>query len=301
MRYLNRFKIIVAYLIDIFHSFINSLIYINYGKTILVNAWVEIKYGNIIHRNWGDDINIYLLEKISQKKVIVRNKSLLHKNLKKENFICIGSILGLYENENSIIWGSGFIENNKSLLCKPQKICSVRGKYTRDLLLKAGYNCPSIYGDPALLVSRYYKPLTEKKSIYRIGFILHYVDIPNILINEYLKEHNDCLIISLTDYQKWTDVVDKIYSCEFIISSSLHGLIVSDSYGIPNAWVCLSDKIVGGNFKYLDYFSSVDRMEIRPSTIDSFEDIDRLYDARTFYKKPHIDYECILNSCPFLN
>lgn len=278
--------------------FINSLVYIFYRRTILVNAFVEIRYGKVMHRNWGDDINVYLLEKISQKKVVIRNQSLFHWNSKFLNFICIGSILGLYENQNSIIWGAGFISDKNSLLTAPKRICSVRGKYTRELLIKAGYECPAVYGDPALLISKFYNPLENNKR-YRIGFILHYVDENNPMINSYVKEFNDCILISLSRYVIWTEVVDKICSCDFIISSSLHGLIVSDSYGIPNVWVRLSDCIIGGYFKYYDYFSSVNRTEEEPYAITSFADVDRLYEGRFFYELPSIDYESIINSCPF--
>lgn len=291
---------IVTFVFDFFHPLINSIRYLCYKNTILVNSWVEVKYGSVTNRNWGDDINVYLLEKISKKKIIVMNQSLLHRKLKKDNFICIGSILGLYENVNSIIWGSGFIDGSKKLLSTPKKICSVRGKYTRDILLSLGYNCPAIYGDPALLVSKYYKPILDNKPKYRIGFILHYVDITNDIINDYVRNNSDCIIISLFGYKRWTDVIDKICSCEFILSSSLHGLIVSDSYGIPNSWIRLSDKILGGDFKYLDYFSSVNRSEKSPNIVDSTQTIDILYEKRCLCKELHIDYESILNSCPFI-
>ena len=281
------------------HPLINSFIYVFYKNTILVNSWVEVQYGHLTNRNWGDDINVYLLEKISKKKVLIMNQSLLHRKSKKDNYICIGSILGLYENSNSIIWGSGFIDANQQLLCKPKQIHSVRGKYTRERLLMLGYDCPEVYGDPALLVSKYYKPNINNPK-YRIGFILHYVDVNNPVINAYVKENKDCIIITLCGYQKWTDVIDKICSCEFILSSSLHGLIVSDSYGIPNSWIRLSDKIVGGDFKYLDYFSSVNRPDNCPNLLESAQAIEILFENRSLYKELCIDYDGILNSCPFV-
>lgn len=301
MNILNKIKVFVAdAILNYPHYIINSFIYMFSRRTIQINAWVIIKYGNVKKRNWGDDINVFLLEKITNKKVVVINQSLFHRFAKKINYICIGSILGLYENEQSIIWGTGFIGYDKKLLCKPYRICSVRGKYTRELLMKLGYECPPVYGDPALLISKFYIPPKKECHAYKIGFILHYVDASNIVVNDYVKKNSDCIIISLSNYEKWTDVIDKICSCEFIISSSLHGLIVSDTYGIANVWVRLSEDIVGGNFKFLDYFSSVDRKEIEPNMITSMSDIDDLYESRNLYKKPCIDYDKIMESCPFI-
>ena len=73
---------------------INSFSYIRYKSPLILNAWVNVKNGCLNHNNWGDDINFYLLEKIAGKKVIFRNKSLLHRLLPFTIFICIGSILG---------------------------------------------------------------------------------------------------------------------------------------------------------------------------------------------------------------
>jgi hypothetical protein len=48
---------------------------------------------------------------------------------------------------------------------------------------------------------------------------------------------------------------EKIAECETVISSSLHGLIAADSFGIPNRQLVFSSNIVGGQFKYDDYHS----------------------------------------------
>lgn len=42
----------------------------------------------------------------------------------------------------------------------------------------------------------------------------------------------------------------QINECESILSSSLHGIICEDTYGIPVAWIKLSDQILGDDFKY---------------------------------------------------
>ena len=44
--------------------------------------------------------------------------------------------------------------------------------------------------------------------------------------------------------------------CKSVLSSGLHALIISDSLGIPNMRMVVSDKIIGGDYKFRDYYSS---------------------------------------------
>lgn len=58
-------------------------------------------------------------------------------------------------------------------------------------------------------------------------------------------------------------------SCKCVLSSSLHGLIVADALGVPNRRIVLSDKIIGGDLKFDDYYSVYfDKAEDAPVTID---------------------------------
>ena len=50
-------------------------------------------------------------------------------------------------------------------------------------------------------------------------------------------------------------IVDEIVSCENIVSSSLHGLVLSDVYKIPNVWVSFNNR--KNPYKYLDYYESI--------------------------------------------
>lgn len=267
-------------------------------RKIFVYAYVR-RHGkaSYAHNNWGDDINIGMLEEISDLKVLILNRSQIFPRLAKKTYSCIGSILGECYGKNLEIWGSGFRSDRSRIKVQPKKVHSVRGPLTRQKLLEQGIDCPEVYGDPALLVSRYYRPKTEKK--YKYGIIPHYVDEKLPLVQA-MKSRPDVLVISMSDYKHWHDIPDAVCSCEKIVSSSLHGLIVADSYGIPNSWIRFSDKVAGGGFKFQDYFESVGREVREPMRIGSQEDFDAtLEDSSLYGVAQNIDYEAIFNACPF--
>lgn len=285
-----------------FQYLLNSICYIKLKNPLLISAWVTVRLGKVVARNWGDELNVHLLELLTGRKVLVTNASLWHINSQAKKYICIGSILGWYETNQSEIWGAGAMSENVVLKRKVERVNLVRGKYTRQLLLNIGIECPECYGDPALILSKLYTPKITRR--YRMGIIPHYIEENQSYILEYVKSHTDVCLISMSNYNNWTDVIDKVASCDFIASSSLHGLIVSDSYGIPNLWVNFSEgKIKGCGFKFRDYFSSVKRNESQqPVRIREVKDLDKLYNLtmEEVYEGVEINYDAIFNSCPFI-
>jgi len=166
-----------------------------------------------------------------------------------------GSVMHFTKND-SIVWGTGCIDKNM-VGEKPKKVYSVRGPLTRQELLKKGIECPEIYGDPALLYPMIYNPKIEKK--YKWGIIPHYIEFEsdkdlNVLRN---LENQGFKIIDICAGEK--EFINQLLEVENIVSSSLHGLIVADAYGIPNARVNISNKLIGGHFKFKDYCLSVCR------------------------------------------
>lgn len=65
--------------------------------------------------------------------------------------------------------------------------------------------------------------------------------------------------MNTNDYKS---VIDQIVQSKLIISSSLHGVILADAYGVPSVWYRGLGKDI--DFKYLDYYASTGR---RPETI----------------------------------
>lgn len=250
----------------------------------------SLKIGSNIH-NWGDALGLALFKKISGvDPVCIRMKE--KSTLVLPAFLTVGSILN-HADSNSIVWGSGFIGEDQLVKEIPAKICAVRGPESRRKLLEQGINCPEIYGDPALLFPRFYKPEVQKK--YKLGIIPHYTDKENPWVKEIEKISGIKIIDIEGDIYK---VVDEINSCERIASSSLHGIIVADAYGIPSTWIELSDKVIGKGFKFRDYFESVGRKDRSSLIIREGTTLEEIY-AQFYDYKIDIDLDKLYEACPF--
>ncbi len=205
-------------------------------KTIYAYWWSCVS-------NFGDRITPYLIKKISGQRPIQTNNPPFSESC----LFAAGSILQS-ANKQSVVWGSGFIEEQTNPIVV-RKICAVRGPLTKRNLDALGIPCPKVYGDPGILLPKFYHPNTTKK--YKVGIIPHYVDKDN----KALRQDKSWLII---DVQKSVEeVIDSVLSCEIILSSSLHGLIVANAYGIPSCWIKLSNNVYGNDFKFYDYYASL--------------------------------------------
>ena len=167
----------------------------------------------------------------------------------------VGSILGVLANDPQYdyICGSGFIDA-KYPAYKPKEFLSVRGPLTRQKFLDAGIPCPELYGDLGLFF-RYLSPPLPRTDKFRVGLIPHYSDK---VIAEAHKQPG-WTIIDICQASTPDKFVKEIHECDVILSSSLHGIIISDSYNIPAYHVVLSDLLIGGDFKFRDYYASVER------------------------------------------
>lgn len=142
-----------------------------------------------------------------------------------------------------IVWGSGLIAPMKLNKKERVKILAVRGELTRKYLVSSGYECPQIYGDPSLLMPTIYDNKKEKK--YDIGFVPHYVEKKEF--REWFGGHQISIINNPLMF------IDQIRECRSIITSSLHAYILARAYGINAEYVQLTDRIIGGMFKYYDF------------------------------------------------
>jgi len=239
--------------------------------------------------NVGDILSPYIISRLFKAKINYTDYK--SKDFK---YFAIGSIIERADN-NTIIWGSGLIRADSTLINKPLLICAVRGPLTRDLLKAQQIDCPEVYGDPALLLPKIYNPKRIIKK-YRLGIIPHYVDKQS----EYLSNCYKMKDILIIDVQNKNPIkfIDQVLSCELIGSSSLHGLIIADAYAIPSVWLQFSEKVIGEGFKFRDYFASVKRKTNQPLHVNKEISIDNIYENSEKYKI-EIDVEKLYHSAPF--
>ena len=269
-----------------------------FRRVLLLHAYLPNKGLKIGHYNLGDDLNLILLKFLTDKIIIPYRYATLSKWLKRDVYMCIGSNLDSPK-LNAIVWGNGSMCEKIPLTVEPKKILAVRGPLTRENMLLNGLECPEIYGDPALLMPYYYQPKGIAKK-YMMGIVPHMVD-HDLEIIQFYKKQDGVQIIDIQNYKTWRDFINKLCECEFILSSSLHGIILSDAYHIPNMWIKLSDKVLGDGFKFRDYFRSVGKKEIcEPLILDHFIPLKELLDYKSCWQEAVIDLDKLMSVCPFI-
>ena len=248
-------------------------------------------------KNFGDALNITIVEFMSGMSVFP-SKFIKNSKFKNEtSYSVIGSICQ-WSRSNSHIWGSGFIDEkySKENFIYPDKIHAVRGPLTRKIYLENGVDCPEIYGDPALLLPLIYNSSKIEKK-YKFGILPHYIDVESEWIKEQ-KKRNDTLFIDIMIFDDYKKFVDELTSCEVIVTSSLHGLILSHAYQLPVKRVKFSNNLTGGDFKFNDYLLSVGKKIESPTFI---EDADFKIESLKFDNKPiNFDAKPLIVNCPFL-
>jgi len=195
-------------------------------------------------KNFGDRLSTYILNHYGRthnvKFVYTPNKS-------QADIIGIGSILhSMPSNFRGQVWSTGSLQYPHKAR-NLGKVWGVRGKLTA-----RKYGGLPVIGDGALLL-RHMHPKPVKKK-YRLGIIPHYVDRKSVL--QMVRPRSDVTILNIHDDP--AVFIKKLRQCRCIFSSSLHGLIAADAFGIPNRQfrVPTSNKIRGGFFKYKDYYSA---------------------------------------------
>jgi len=268
------------------------------SKNIHLFWWSSIKFEGKTQENFGDILSKYLVEKISKKEVVWKHPKKLKWSLFQKKIYCTtGSILA-HVTEKCIVWGSGII--SKKDVVRKAEFLAVRGPETYKHLKQMGYNVQKVFGDPAIVLPMLYKPKKNIKN--EIGIIPHYVDFDKV--SKWYNKNSEIKVIDLLN-DDVEAVINEIVSCRQIVSSSLHGVIVSHTYNIPAVWVQFSSELSGDNIKFVDYFKSVNLKPYLADFIDKPLDIENL--KSLINKKPNLPNQDVIlelrknlmEVCPF--
>lgn len=270
------------------------------ADTLFLSGWIFAKNGRAKTNNWGDDINLEFFSESTGKRILIYPHSLLGRLFARKNFVCIGSVIDSATNRNSVVWGSGLINDkqNRRMRCVPAEILAVRGPKTREWLLAQGIDCPPVFGDPALLLPRFYTPKKLPRS--RVGLIAHHLDLQdgNALVKRLAAEPG-VRLIRVQGYENWRDFIDEICASDVVISASLHGLIVAEAYGVPALWVEFSEHAAGWDFKFHDFYESVGKPGMHSVKVSAETPLAELVALAAHQRAGTFDAEPLLAACPF--
>lgn len=210
---------------------------------------IKIYYWNV-KKNFGDLLSSLLLERFTY-------LPSEYSSPEDAQLVLAGSVLEhLPEDWSGIIAGAGKLHEKTHIKFPNATILSVRGPLTAKGLRKR-----VVFGDPGLLANELV-PLEDKE--YDLGIVPHWTD-SQLEHNPIFKKYNPKIIRVSDDPLK---VIAEIGRCKKIVSSSLHGIILADAFGIPRR-IEIAPRMLshphqeGGLFKWRDYSASLNiKLEI---------------------------------------
>ena len=237
-------------------------------KAILKNAFAKQKpaypYPSVSLFNWkpkdgtlnfGDELS----EVVTTLMLASQGRTLLDEVREEKRLFTIGSILHFADND-AVVWGSGINGKIDPALHRFERldVRAVRGPRTYERLKARGISCPDVFGDPALLLPSFCSPQSAQ-ALHDAIFIPNLNDLK--AISGLVMEPSITLVSPLLS---WNRVLQHIVSSKLVLSSSLHGVILAESFGVPCRYVRISE--VENMFKFLDYFEGTGRFDLEYAT-----------------------------------
>ena len=193
--------------------------------------------------NFGDQLAPLLLSRFAD--IDVQWDTISHSQL-----VTVGSILEhvppLWD---GYILGAGKLFDNSRLYIGSARTLGVRGP-----LSARGLKGNLVLADPGLLADELIAPQTRTIDL---GIVPHWSD-KKLAHDPRFTGHKWSTVI-IDPASDPLNVITAIGQCKKIVSSSLHGLIVADAWGIPRRFeYCHGFDGEGGQFKFNDYSASID-------------------------------------------
>lgn len=192
--------------------------------------------------NVGDRLAIDLVARI----IAEKGMRFRHYNGGTRRLFAVGSVLRVAQ-ENDVVWGSGI--NGKTLHrwegFHRLDLRAVRGPLTARKLTEMGMEVPDVYGDPGILADRYFPLQPTGTRPYWV--VPHLREPADLYPGQPL----------LSPKQMPVKFLRKLVQAQVVVSSSLHGLVLAEAYGIPA--VPLINRSGEHVFKYQDYYEGTGR------------------------------------------
>eukprot|EP00048_Salpingoeca_helianthica_P021193 m.10879 g.10879 ORF g.10879 m.10879 type:complete len:724 (+) comp5687_c0_seq1:165-2336(+) len=222
--------------------------------------------------NFGDDFNIAIMtfmlnvthtsvKRVDQKYILPVSPAAPATNSNHPKLLAVGSVLA-FARTGDVLWGVGVHEKSLSKVdwegVKRTTITALRGPLGCAALKKEGVlKCGEGVGDPALfapVVWPWLRPSANPK--HARCYIPHHFDEVFVPMATSLGYN---VILSS---QSPIKVAEAMMQCAHVVSSSLHGLIFADAFGIPATWLRNVSSPVAeeGVLKYRDHFASTGRV-----------------------------------------
>jgi pyruvyltransferase len=167
--------------------------------------------------------------------------------------LAVGSILH-FAQPGDVVWGTG-VNGKKVDLERGYAgldVRAVRGPITADFLRGHGVYVPDVYGDPGLLVGSLWTrdELRGDRPVVPVSVVPNFHDFRASAADPAGR------VQVISPQLPVREVLARIAASEYVVGSSLHGVIVAESLGIPARFVRSG---VEPDIKYRDYYEGTGR------------------------------------------
>lgn len=209
-----------------------------------------------------------------------------------KRLLAVGSILH-FAHDGDCVWGSGVngkVPNTESnYRFQNLDVRAVRGPLTARFLEGKGVAVPYIFGDPGLLISELYPESQFQICKEKLDFVIvpHFSDN----LENYKKYGPNRIVNPLLNVKEF---IAKFLTAETVLASSVHGLVLAESYNKRAIWI--AGNTTETNFKFRDYYMGTDRPWIDAPSYS-------VEAALRYSENSHIDLPLVkqrlLNSFPY--
>ena len=181
-----------------------------------------------------------------------------------------------------VIWTSGNLASSHRNQFPEAQVVALRGRLTQSRT-ECSKSANVVLGDGGLLCHLLAPPVRKR---YKLGIIPHYVDHDHEILKGIAGTSSEICVIDVCDEAH--KVIRQVAQCDHILSSSLHGLILADSLGIPNRWLKAFGEVLGDGFKFRDYYSIFGIEPAQPLVTSAKDTLDALLPQIGDYERPNL-------------